>query len=127
MFETIWARTDAHYKEVLEPTLELAIEIAREGREGHRIGTIFTIGDADAVLERSRPLILDPLACHLIRAATSPSSFSPDSVWQSVANGNSPSCASNFAPVLLPHQHDIVTVHRPLVHVTVGHCLGRLV
>ncbi len=64
MFETIWARTDAHYKEVLEPTLELAIEIAREGREGHRIGTIFTIGDADAVLERSRPLILDPLCGH---------------------------------------------------------------
>jgi DNA integrity scanning protein DisA with diadenylate cyclase activity len=64
MFETIWARTDARYKEVLEPTLELAIEIAREGREGHRIGTLFTVGDADAVLARSRPLILDPLAGH---------------------------------------------------------------
>src|SRR4029450_87985 len=46
------------------PTIELAIEIAREGREGHRIGTIFTVGDAGAVLERSRPLILDPLAGH---------------------------------------------------------------
>jgi diadenylate cyclase len=49
---------------ILEPILELAIEIAREGREGRRIGTIFTVGDADAVLERSRPLILDPLSAH---------------------------------------------------------------
>lgn len=64
MFETIRARTDRRCKEILEPTLELAIEIAREGREGHRIGTIFTVGDADAVLEHSRPLILDPLAGH---------------------------------------------------------------
>jgi diadenylate cyclase len=48
----------------LEPTIELAIEIAREGREGHRIGTIFTLGDANAVIEHSRPLILDPLAGH---------------------------------------------------------------
>lgn len=42
--------------------IELAVEIAREGREGRRIGTLFTFGDADAVLRRSRPLILDPLA-----------------------------------------------------------------
>ena len=49
---------------VLEATLELALEIAREGREGRRIGTLFTIGDADAVLSVSRALILDPLAGH---------------------------------------------------------------
>jgi diadenylate cyclase len=64
MFEAIWARTSEQHKEVLEPTLELAIEIAREGREGHRIGTIFTVGDAAAVLAHSRSLILDPLAGH---------------------------------------------------------------
>lgn len=64
MFETIQARTGKRYNQVLEPVLELAIEIAREGREGHRIGTIFTVGAADAVLARSRPLILDPLAGH---------------------------------------------------------------
>ncbi|HEX4946136.1 MAG TPA: diadenylate cyclase [Blastocatellia bacterium] len=64
MFETIWARTDARCKAILEPTLELAIEIAREGREGHRIGTIFMVGDAANVLARSRSLILDPLAGH---------------------------------------------------------------
>jgi len=64
MFETIWAQTKGRYRDIMEPTVELAIEIAREGREGHRIGTIFTVGDAGAVLERSRPLILDPLAGH---------------------------------------------------------------
>jgi diadenylate cyclase len=48
----------------LEPTIELAVEIAREGREGRRIGTLFTFGDSDAVLAQSRPLILDPLAGH---------------------------------------------------------------
>ena len=54
-----WCRLD-----VLEAALGLAQEIAREGREGQRIGTLFTIGDAEAVLDRSRPLILDPLAGH---------------------------------------------------------------
>lgn len=48
----------------LEAVLSLAVEIAREGREGHKVGTIFAVGDADAVLERSRPLILDPLKGH---------------------------------------------------------------
>jgi DNA integrity scanning protein DisA with diadenylate cyclase activity len=49
---------------VLESALELALEIAREGREGRRIGTLFTVGKADAVLAASRALILDPLAGH---------------------------------------------------------------
>jgi DNA integrity scanning protein DisA with diadenylate cyclase activity len=47
-----------------EPTIELAVEIAREGREGRHIGTLFTFGDSDGVLAHSRPLILDPLAGH---------------------------------------------------------------
>jgi diadenylate cyclase len=49
---------------VLESTLEMALEIAREGREGRRIGTVFTLGKAEAVLAASRALILDPLAGH---------------------------------------------------------------
>src|SRR4026209_2398150 len=49
---------------VLESVLELALEIAREGREGRRIGTLFTAGKADEVLAASRALILDPLAGH---------------------------------------------------------------
>jgi diadenylate cyclase len=49
---------------VVESLLGLAIEIAQEGREGRRIGTIFMVGDPDLVLRHSRPLILDPLAGH---------------------------------------------------------------
>ena len=49
---------------VLESALDLALEIAREGREGRRIGTLFTVGKADEVLAASRALILDPLAGH---------------------------------------------------------------
>ena len=49
---------------VLEQTITLAVEIAREGREGRKIGTLFVVGDSEAVLGSSRPLILDPLAGH---------------------------------------------------------------
>lgn len=49
---------------VAASVIELAIEIAREGREGRKIGTIFVIGDEGRVLEQSRCLILDPLAGH---------------------------------------------------------------
>ena len=45
--------------DVVEPTLNLAIEIAREGREGRRIGTLFTLGSPEAVLQNSLPLILE--------------------------------------------------------------------
>jgi diadenylate cyclase len=64
MFQPICAQLRRCKKENLEPVIELAVEIAREGREGRRIGTLFTFGDAEAVLERSRSLILDPLAGH---------------------------------------------------------------
>src|SRR5262249_2749132 len=50
--------------EILESLISLAVEIAREGREGRRIGTLFTLGDEDAVLAKSRALILDPLQGH---------------------------------------------------------------
>lgn len=49
---------------VLAQTITLAVEIAREGREGRKIGTLFVVGDSEAVLKSSRPLILDPLAGH---------------------------------------------------------------
>ena len=64
MFKSICQRVRRCNKKNLEPTIELAVEIAREGREGRRIGTLFTFGDAERVLARSRPLILDPLAGH---------------------------------------------------------------
>jgi diadenylate cyclase len=64
IFEKICADVDWCRPEVLDATLELAIEIAREGREGRRIGTLFTIGKPEDVVASSRPLILDPLAGH---------------------------------------------------------------
>lgn len=64
MFERICTAATWCPRDILEATLELAIEIAREGREGRRIGTLFTVGYADAVLRCSRPLILDPVALH---------------------------------------------------------------
>ncbi|HEX3036907.1 MAG TPA: diadenylate cyclase [Thermodesulfobacteriota bacterium] len=50
--------------ETLEHVVTLAIEIAREGREGRKIGTMFVVSDSDEVLKRSRCLILDPLLGH---------------------------------------------------------------
>lgn len=66
--QAICRQTRSNNAEVLESVLNLAIEIAREGREGRKIGTIFTVGDAEAVLERSRPLVMDPLRGHSDRA-----------------------------------------------------------
>jgi DNA integrity scanning protein DisA with diadenylate cyclase activity len=48
----------------IQAVVELAIEIAREGREGRRVGTLFTVGAEHEVAARSRSLILDPLAGH---------------------------------------------------------------
>lgn len=64
MFESILCQLPPFDPTVVEAMIELAVEIAREGREGRRIGTMFTLGDHVRVLEHSRPLILDPLAGH---------------------------------------------------------------
>jgi diadenylate cyclase len=64
MFESILCQVTEYDPEILESLIELAVEIAREGREGRRIGTLFTLGDEQAVLAKSRSLILDPLAGH---------------------------------------------------------------
>lgn len=50
--------------ETLKHTVILAVEIAREGREGRKIGTLFVVGDSEEVLRHSRSLILDPLFGH---------------------------------------------------------------
>lgn len=49
---------------VLEQVVSLAVEIAREGREGRKIGTLLVVGDAGEVMRRSKPMILDPLQGH---------------------------------------------------------------
>ncbi len=45
---------------VLSAAVGVAMEIAREGREGNPVGSLFVVGDAQKVLEASRPLILNP-------------------------------------------------------------------
>ena len=48
----------------LEAVIVLAIEIAREGREGRKIGTLFVVSDSERTMRNSRCLILDPLQYH---------------------------------------------------------------
>lgn len=50
--------------EVFLAVFNIAIEIAREGREGKPVGTAFVIGDSENVLKNSRQLILNPFAGH---------------------------------------------------------------
>ena len=64
LFKEICSERRGINTRVLEQAVTLAVEIAREGREGRKLGTPFVIGDADEVLKSSRPLILDPLAGH---------------------------------------------------------------
>jgi diadenylate cyclase len=46
--------------EVFEVVLNLAIELANQGREGKPVGTIFTLGDHEKVLQLSRQLVMNP-------------------------------------------------------------------
>ena len=64
LFKEICSERRGINTHVLEQTVTLAVEIAREGREGRKIDTLFVVGDSDEVLRTSRPLILDPLAGH---------------------------------------------------------------
>ena len=58
------ARCSESCRRTVEEVLQLAVEIAREGREGRKIGTLFVVGDVEETLRRSRPLLLDPLYGH---------------------------------------------------------------
>src|ERR687895_597608 len=64
LFEDICTKRRGVDTRVLEEVVTLAVEIAREGREGRKIGTLFVVGDTEEVLRRSRPMILDPLYGH---------------------------------------------------------------
>jgi len=46
--------------EVFHVVLGIAAELSYEGREGRPVGAFFVIGDHEAVLRRSKPLILNP-------------------------------------------------------------------
>jgi hypothetical protein len=49
---------------ILDSVLEIAIAIAREGREGKPVGTAFLVGDAENVMSKSRQLIKNPVEGH---------------------------------------------------------------
>ncbi|HIH44790.1 MAG TPA: hypothetical protein HA257_06905 [Candidatus Methanoperedenaceae archaeon] len=49
---------------VLYSVLNVALEIAAEGREKSRVGTAFIIGDSDEVMTRSHQLVLNPFHGH---------------------------------------------------------------
>ncbi len=49
---------------VFERTLTLATQLASEGREGRPLGALFVLGDHEAVLAQSRPLVLNPFQGH---------------------------------------------------------------
>ncbi len=64
LLKKVLDQTEKVNKETIEKVIWLAIEIAREGREGRKVGTLFVISDSEEVLRHSKPLILDPLFGH---------------------------------------------------------------
>ncbi len=51
--------------QVLEKVLQLALDLAREGREGRPVGTIFVIGDHERVAAASRQMVINPFRGYL--------------------------------------------------------------
>ncbi|MBI2077166.1 MAG: DNA integrity scanning protein DisA nucleotide-binding domain protein [Euryarchaeota archaeon] len=49
---------------VIETVLQIAGEIAREGRERGHVGAIFVIGDTERVLKASRQVVINPFHGH---------------------------------------------------------------
>ncbi len=50
--------------DILEPVIQVAMEIGREGREGQAIGTSFVVGDTEKVLGHSKQFVLNPFQGH---------------------------------------------------------------
>ncbi|MDD1715541.1 MAG: diadenylate cyclase [Methanolinea sp.] len=50
--------------EVLNSVLQVALQIAREGREGQAVGTSFVVGDTGQVLAHSKQFVLNPFHGH---------------------------------------------------------------
>ena len=48
------------YPEVFGTVLNLSIELAAQGREGRKVGTIFVVGDHEKVMQLSRQMIINP-------------------------------------------------------------------
>ena len=50
--------------ELLEIVLQIAFQIAREGREGTHVGALLVVGDTEEVMKRSRARIINPFQGH---------------------------------------------------------------
>jgi hypothetical protein len=61
--ETICSGTDVT-PAILDSVIQVAVEIAREGREGQSVGTAFVVGDTKNVLAHSKQFILNPFHGH---------------------------------------------------------------
>lgn len=61
--ERICAGTDVT-PDILDAVIRIALEIAREGREGKAVGTSFVVGDTGTVLNNSRQFVLNPFQGH---------------------------------------------------------------
>jgi diadenylate cyclase len=48
------------YPEVFSAALNIALELAAQGREGRKVGTIFILGDHEKVLQLSRQMVINP-------------------------------------------------------------------
>jgi DNA integrity scanning protein DisA with diadenylate cyclase activity len=48
------------HSEVFEAVLNIALELAAQGREGRPVGTIFILGDNEKVLQLSRQMVINP-------------------------------------------------------------------
>lgn len=49
-----------HDPQVFEQVVRLALEVGQEGFEGHPVGTLITLGDSTAVMEKSKQLTINP-------------------------------------------------------------------
>jgi DNA integrity scanning protein DisA with diadenylate cyclase activity len=47
-------------QQVVEQVVRLALEVGQEGFEGHPVGTLVTVGDSTAVMEKSKQLTINP-------------------------------------------------------------------
>lgn len=52
--------TEVGYPEVFGTLLTIALELAAQGREGRKVGTIFVLGDHEKVMQLSRQMIINP-------------------------------------------------------------------
>ena len=52
--------TENTHSDVVETVINIANEIAKEGREGKKIGTSFVIGDKSEILKHTKQLIINP-------------------------------------------------------------------